>query len=120
MAAQSESEPVDVETQPDAVPTDEKSTEIKNGEGECDDCGRWTKLICVPGCADYEYDGSLCCKKYICADHCIYKCQNGHENTSSDCNGWVYELSCLVCTTKWTPKFTWWGIDPNEWKRRYG
>ena len=86
-------------------------------QGECEDCGHLGKLVCVPAHPDYQWGGSLSCRKYICKGQCLYKCPNGHDNPSFHNDGWVNEITCQECQAKWTPKFSWWGLDPEEWHR---
>lgn len=96
---------------------EDEEDEEDEGETVCEDCGRNNRLYKTYACGDCQYD--ICCSKYVCIDHCLYKCPNGHENKVNNTCGWIYEQTCTICEIKWKPNFLWWGISLPEWIRRY-
>ena len=77
------------------------------------------RLMRIPACADYQWDGSLCCTKMVCYEGCQYWCPNGHINEVTRNDGWMDQHTCKVCNVSWQPEFEWFGISIEEFHNRY-
>ena len=100
--------------------THERSTITK-----CDDCGRITEdLKQTSACPEdvFGHHGE-CCTKRVCSDKCMFMCESclkPSPYTHYDIDGWYSPYTCGFCQKTITPKFTWFGITPEEHLRRYG
>jgi hypothetical protein len=110
-----------------------KNEETKTKIDYCEDCGRYNQLERAPACADYATFGTMCCVKLVCIDGCDYQCANSHWNKIYADDGWYDDdIPCECCGQDlqlqpsddydgypWQ-RFSWWGMSPTEWDRRYG
>jgi len=84
--------------------------------GQCDDCNTITLLMQSEACMC----GYNCTEKYICLYDCQVKCSQGHLNYySPNADGYVYPFQCDQCTDIIKPRFEWWGLSPNEYRKKY-
>jgi hypothetical protein len=87
----------------------------------CSDCHK----KCEPGeylteteaCSD---ENGNCCHKYVCSSGlCRFYCPNKHINYIYQNNYYYNHIKCLKCKIEYLPQFTWFGLSPVEYDRRY-
>ena len=102
----------------DFYPKGEKKMTLPNGKtyGECEDCLRMNFLRAEDACMC----GYNCTIKWICINHCITVCPQGHQTKYyNNLTGFVEKANCEVCAVQIEPHFVWWGLSPDEYRKRY-